>query len=110
MNNDNDKTINQDQMDSMWGIIKEKLFPSLEDEMIPRNKLDTAIKDALQHQKKVVFKKPRRDGAIKPGDVVVNKDNLSGIVIDVDDDRVCIELIDQSVEICKISEITKISG
>lgn len=110
MNNDNDKTINQDQMDSMWGIIKEKLFPSLEDEMIPRNKLDTAIKDARNYQRKVIFKKPRRDGIIKPGDTVVNKDNLRGTVIDVDDDRVCIELVDQSVEICKISEITKISG
>lgn len=110
MNNDNDKMLSQDQMESIWGIIKEKLFPSIEDEMIPRNKLDTAIKDARQHQKKVVFKKPRRDMAIKPGDVVINQDNLRGTVIDVDDDRVCIELIDRSVEICKISEVTKISG
>ena len=108
MNNDNDKTINQDQMDSVWGIINEKLFPSIEDEMIPRNKLDTAIKDAKDHQRKIIFKKPRRDGAIKPGDTVVNKDNLRGTVIDIDDDRVCIELINKDMEICKISEVKKI--
>lgn len=100
--------VTSQQMEDMWGVLKDTMTPHINDPEFKSKLKDIVITSDLLKKKIKPKKSNSFDNEIRIGDLL-ERDGVIGKVIDTDDELICVEVeINDTIEVWNRDEVRRV--